>query len=615
MTSPARRKSTPRRSRAGLALVILVTLGLTVTFAVGGSIRPPAADAGSTSPAPVALGSAGNFSVLGASVSNNDTSSFEHDIGASPGAIVGFPPGGTSGTIHSNDQAAMDGISAASAAYSDAAARTPTGTVSGDLSAITLTPGVYRAAAALSNTGTLTLDGQGNTNAVFIFQVDAAFSMAAGTKIQLINGVMATNVFWQVQGAVGIGADATFSGMLLANAAVSLGADDTLIGSVLSLNGAISIDGSSVSTSPGFNGAGSAPQLVALGTAGNFSLLGSSINNAGATHSNFDVGVTPGTITGFPPGTTSGTIHTDDSTAVQAMHDLSAAYTIAATRSRTALIAGDLNGQTFTAGVYRADAAVGVTGTITLDGAGDSSSVFIFQAKGALGIGAGVRIVLVNNAQPGNVFWQVAGAASVGSGAHFAGTILGNAAISIGTGATLAGAALTQNGEISLNVNSVTSAPGYSGALSSTISGARFSSVILTGLSATLSSPAQSQWTVTDTRMNPTAWDLIVTATMSTSAAGTIDSTPRMFPAGSLTLLPGVVTARSGNTSAIHSQSVVLSDQPHRIVWSDGSNGVFAFTPTFSLTVPANAYRSNFSGSVTEANSNPYVSTITVTIG
>lgn len=595
--------------------MLLVALTLTTTNIVVNLDRPPAAHASSNSPAPVALGVAANFSILGASVTNNDTSSFEHDIGAAPGAIVGFPPGGTSGAIHSDDQTAINAVSAVSAAYSDAASRTSSGAIGGDLSARTLTPGVYASAAALSNTGTLTLDGQGSTDAIFIFQVEAALNLAAGAKIQLTNGATPTNVFWQVQGAVTIGAGATFSGMLLANAAITLGADDTLIGSALSRNGAITIDGGSVSTSPGFGGAGSAPTLIPLGTAGNFSLLGNSISNTAATHANLDVGVTPGAIIGFPPGTTSGAIHTDDSAASLAMNDFSSAYTAAATRSKTALIAGDLNGQTFTAGVYRAGAAVGVTGTVTLDGGGDPSSVFIFQIKAALGIAAGARIVLINDARPGNVFWQVVGAVTLGAGVHFTGTILGNAAISIGTGATLAGAALTQSGTITLNAIAATSSPGYSGALFNTISGASFPSAILTGLSTVLSSPARSQWTVTDTRMKPTAWDLIVTATTSISAAGTVDTTPRIFPVGSLTLLPGAVSARSGKTSAIHTQSVALSGHPQRIAWSDGSNGSYSFTPTFTLTVPANAYRSNFSGSITDAVSNPYVSTITVTIG
>jgi hypothetical protein len=194
-----------RRVRSGLIpfFVLLVSLVLSSNALSSGWM--PAASAVTASPVPVALGVAANFSALGSSVGNTGTSVFEHDIGVYPGAISGFPPGITSGTIHLDDQAAQNGLAAASAAYSDAKSRTVTGGVlPGDLIGVTLTSGVYYSAAAIANSGTLTLDGQGNPNAVFIFQIQAALNMAAVTNVNLINGATATNVFWQVDGAVTI---------------------------------------------------------------------------------------------------------------------------------------------------------------------------------------------------------------------------------------------------------------------------------------------------------------------------------------------------------------------------------------------------------------------------
>ncbi|MBC7402854.1 MAG: DUF3494 domain-containing protein, partial [Microbacteriaceae bacterium] len=414
----------------------------------------------------------------------------------------------------------------------------------------------------------------------------------------------------------GIGANAVISGFFLANGAIGLGDGATLAGAALTQSGAVTTNGAWVSTSPGFGGAGSPPQLVPLGTAGNFSLLGSSITNTAATRVNLDVGATPGVITGFPsPGTTAGAIHANDAVASTAMSDLTAAYSAAAMRSKTKLISGDLNGLTFTAGVYRAGAAIGTTGTVTLDGGGDPTSVFIFQVRAALSFAAGVRIVLINNAQPGNVFWQVDGAVGIGANAQFTGTILGNGAISIGAGVTLSGAALTMAGAITLYDLVATTSPGYAGSLSATISDANFPPTFLPGVSTTLTTSSRSQWTVTDTRMTAVPWDLTVTATAFTSAAGTVETIPRTFAVGSLTLSPGPVIALSGDASNIHTQSVAPSTVPQRIAWSSGSTGTFAFTPTFTLLIPANAYRSNYSGSIADANLNPYSVTITETIG
>ena len=89
-----------------------------------------------------------------------------------------------------------------------------------------------------------------------------------------------------------------------------------------------------------------------LGTAGNFAVLGSStVTNTGATNVTGDLGVSPGSaVTGFPPGTISGTIHGDDAVAVQAQNDVSVAYTNIAGQSCTDNLTGqDLGGVTLTA--------------------------------------------------------------------------------------------------------------------------------------------------------------------------------------------------------------------------------------------------------------------------
>ena len=159
-------------------------------------------------------------------------------------AVVG--PGATSTTgAGASVGAAVAGVAQAQAdletAYAEAASRTATAFFAGDISGRTFFSGVYRATAAIANTGVVTLDALNNPDAVFIFQIGAAFNSAASTSVVLINGAQARHVYWQVLGAVNIGADATFAGTILANGAVTVGANTVISGRTLSTSGAVSL--------------------------------------------------------------------------------------------------------------------------------------------------------------------------------------------------------------------------------------------------------------------------------------------------------------------------------------------------------------------------------------
>ncbi len=142
----------------------------------------------------VGLGAAGSFSVLGAStVTNTGPTNLGGDLGVSPGtAITGFPPGTLAGTTHSADVQAGAAHTDLQAAYNDAAGRTPTEVVAGDLVGRTLNAGVYSSASSLALSGTLTLDGQGDPEAVFIFQMGSTLTTASASNIKLINGAQAS---------------------------------------------------------------------------------------------------------------------------------------------------------------------------------------------------------------------------------------------------------------------------------------------------------------------------------------------------------------------------------------------------------------------------------------
>jgi hypothetical protein len=200
---------------------------------VSTSPREVKVDAGSGGPL---LRSTASYSVMaGTGVANTGATTVSGDLGVSPSSsVTGFPPGIVSGTVHAGDTAAAQGQSDLVAAYTDAQNRTATGQFAGDLNGRTFTAGVHHTSAALALTGTMVLDGQDNPNAVFVFQVDAAMNTAAASHVELVNGAQASHVFWQVQGAVGTGANATLSGTLLAAGGITLGAGTQLIGRALS---------------------------------------------------------------------------------------------------------------------------------------------------------------------------------------------------------------------------------------------------------------------------------------------------------------------------------------------------------------------------------------------
>jgi hypothetical protein len=194
---------------------------------------------------------------------------------------------------------------------------------------------------------------------------------------------------------------------------------------------------------------------IHLASAGSFAVLGgSTVTNAGPTVLNGNLGVDPGTsITGFGPGVVNGTIYAGDPVAAQAQADLLVAYEDAVGRKNAVGLPSDLGGLTFGPGTYDATAALGISGTVTLDGQNDAESVFIFQIPSTLTVSANSSVALINMANACNVFWQVGSSATLQTAATFSGTIMAAASVSLGTGVTVNGRVLASNGAITLLSN------------------------------------------------------------------------------------------------------------------------------------------------------------------
>ena len=206
-------------------------------------------------PAPVNLGTAGNYVILSkAGITNVPRSAIIGNLGVSPiaaTAITGFAlihPAGSpfskSAQVYGNVYAADYGVPTPAylttaildmqTAYVDAAGRsTPNYTelATGNIGGLTLRPGLYK----WSNTVTIPRDVtlNGGPNDVWIFQIAGNVIQASATRVILSGGAQAKNVFWQVAGVVAIGTTAHMQGEILSKTAITLNTGASVNGRLL----------------------------------------------------------------------------------------------------------------------------------------------------------------------------------------------------------------------------------------------------------------------------------------------------------------------------------------------------------------------------------------------
>jgi uncharacterized repeat protein (TIGR01451 family) len=273
---------------------------------------------------PVTLNSAGNFTVLASStVTNTGPTIVNGNVGVFPGtAVTGFPPGTVvGGAIHAADATAGTAQNDLTAAYNDAAGRTaPTIIAVPDIGGQTLPAGLYKTGAtpSVGITGTLTLDGGGNANAVFIFQIASTLTTASGSQVVLINGANAANIFWQVGSSATLGTTSIFNGTILAQVSITVKTGATLNGRALARTGAVTLD-SNTMVNPGAPiTTATPPTLTAIncplpaaivGTAYNSSLVATGgtppynfFVTAGALPAGLNLNASTGAVTGTPTG-------------------------------------------------------------------------------------------------------------------------------------------------------------------------------------------------------------------------------------------------------------------------------------------------------------------------
>ena len=215
---------------------------------------------------------------------------------------------------------------------------------------------------------------------------------------------------------------------------------------------------------------GIGPAPVRLGTAGTFAILSKSgITDVYASAINGNVGTSP--ITGaallLSCGEVTGRIvvvdaagppcATNDATSLTAaVLDMETAYLDAAGRvspDYTELGAGEIGGLTLSPGLYKWGTGLLITKDVTLSGG--PNDVWIFQVAGTLNEANAARVTLAGGALAKNIFWQVAGAVTIGTTAHFEGVVLAKTMIAANTGASVNGRLLAQTA-VTLQMNSIT---------------------------------------------------------------------------------------------------------------------------------------------------------------
>jgi hypothetical protein len=417
------------------------------------------------------LGTAANFilfSTVGA-VTNSGISQVTGNVGTNSGSSTGF--GNVNGVMYDNDGESAQCAADLLVAYNQLNSTTPAFFPSVLLgNGQVFIAGVYLVSGAATLNADLNLDAQGIAGSVFIIQIQGSFSTNPSSKVKLINGAKACNVFWKVEGLVSMAAGTTMKGTIIANnAAINMNTGDTLEGRALTTAGAITVDGVLAYTpigcgSPILTG----PLAPTLGSTECYTLFSSDgpVSNSGITYVTGDVGTNVGLTTGFDPLLVTGTIHPiPDISTAECAADLGTVYNYLNT------IPYDIellypaqfgNNLVLTPHTYLLNAATVFTDTLFLNALGNTDAVFVIQINGALSTSTYSKVALINGTQAKNVYWKIEGAVSINNYSVFAGTIVCNngALGALNTGVRLDGRALTTTGALTTTAITAIMPPG-----------------------------------------------------------------------------------------------------------------------------------------------------------
>lgn len=201
-----------------------------------------------TGPTAPTLGVAGCYAIFSGNgaVSNSGTTHTLGDVGTNSGLTTGYNSADITGMIHPSPDA-----STAQCAIDLVGAYGYLNTLSDDIELLypaqfgndlVLTPHTYLLNGAVTFTDTLYLNAQGNANAVFVIKINGALATSTYSRVKLLNGAQAKNVYWKIEGAANINDYSIFCGTIICNNAAlsAIGTGVVLNGRALTTSGAMS---------------------------------------------------------------------------------------------------------------------------------------------------------------------------------------------------------------------------------------------------------------------------------------------------------------------------------------------------------------------------------------
>jgi len=229
----------------------------------------------------ILLSNVASFAVLGASeVTDTGPTTLTGNLGVSNNSsitgITGFfgtaandGPGSATGTVHQGDTIATGADGQLVSAMTTLGLMGPGMLKPADLAGLTLTPGVYTVPYGVSNlTGTLTLDGLGDPNAVWVFQVTSSLITSPGSSVNVINigSGAGAGLYWNVGSSATLDTSTTFAGNILANTSITLNDGVTLgCGRALAHTGAVTLINDTISSGCAGTGFEASGGLSSLG--------------------------------------------------------------------------------------------------------------------------------------------------------------------------------------------------------------------------------------------------------------------------------------------------------------------------------------------------------------
>jgi hypothetical protein len=292
---------------------------------------------------------------------------------------------------------------------------------------------------------------------------DVAFTFSEAMNPLTVN----STTFTLKQGSTAVPGTVTYSGNTATFTPTNTLSASTLYTATMT-TGAKTMEGNSL---PGnsvwsFTTGGSSASIavVNLGTSGNYVILAkTAINNIAISAITGDLGLSPAATsyitglsltnaTGYATSSqVTGQLFAADMAAptstnlTTAVENMITAYNDAAGRPTPdflELATGNLGGRTLTPGLYKFTNTVTMPSNVTISG--NANDVWIFQIAGDLTVSNGVNVTLIGGAQPKNIFWQIAGQATLGTTSHFEGILLSQTGITFQTGSSMKGRALAQ---------------------------------------------------------------------------------------------------------------------------------------------------------------------------